>query len=92
MHIAKWSICVVASVIAQVYCLLASMIIVHEIARIALEMWGPGLYHIGAVIFSGLCCVGFNLLVMDMVLWSWLALKNITTGTDSIDKEGIDNG
>ena len=75
------------ALIAQVYCLLASMIIVHEIARLARELWGLGGYHVGAIVFTGICCFVFNLLVMDVVLWSWSALKKTTTGADSTSKE-----
>jgi len=87
MELVKWALCVMGSLIAQVYCLLASMIIVHEVARMARELWGLGGYHISAILVAGVCCFVFNLLVMDVVLWSWSALKKTTTGTDSIDKE-----
>ncbi|MAK38016.1 MAG: hypothetical protein CMC15_17785 [Flavobacteriaceae bacterium] len=87
MELVKWAVCVCGAIIAQVYCLLASMIIVHELGRLARDMWGFGAAHIGTIVVSGLCCFAFNLLVMDVVLWSWSALKKTTIGTDSVDKE-----
>ena len=87
MKSVKWALCAMVALIAQVFCLLASMIIVHELGSLAKDTWGIGVAHISAILAVALCCLILNLLVMDVVLWSWSALKKTTTGTDSINKE-----
>jgi len=87
MKSVKWALCATAAIIAQVFCLLSSMIIVHELGSLARDMWGIGAAHISVILVAALCCLMLNLLVMDVVLWSWSALKKTTTGTDSIKKE-----